>query len=57
VTAHGCWVTYRSLRAVIESHRLTCSRCKQWQPELLASGCCERCFCDHWIEEVSRADN
>jgi hypothetical protein len=44
VTLHGCWVTWRAVRAVIESHKLTCVRCKQWQPELTASGYCERCF-------------
>ena len=53
VALHGCWVTYRSLLAVIESHKLTCRKCKRWQPELMASGCCERCL---WktIEEQNK---
>ena len=44
VALHGVWVTYQALRAVIESHKLTCCKCKRWQPELTASGFCERCF-------------
>lgn len=44
VALYGCWMTYQAIRAVIEVHRLTCSRCKRWQPELTASGYCEGCF-------------
>ena len=48
VTMQGCWVTYQAVRAVIESHGMTCRNCKRWQSELTASGFCERCFWGHF---------
>jgi len=53
VASHGCWVTYQAVRAVIESHKLTCKRCNQWYPELMVSWCCERCFCESFEKQKS----
>jgi predicted nucleic acid-binding Zn-ribbon protein len=41
------------LRAVIEAHKLTCSRCRLWQPELMASGYCEGCLWESIEEQKS----
>jgi hypothetical protein len=57
VALHGVWVTHQALRAVIGAHRLTCRKCKRWQPGLTASGFCERCFCEQWIEGASDASD
>lgn len=33
VALHGVWVTCQAVRAVIETHGMTCCRCKRWQQE------------------------